>query len=496
MAETTITTLPGQRSDGADRRLPVELPALVILWCREQPERVGEVSLLELQRAGESLELGRGEDPKARRAVWLRHRPSGSSVMPAMSSPRLSRRQLELRMTAEGEIEVENVGRIGLIHRRAGASEPGRSVTGCRVAPFDILELEGELLLLVTSRPQNFSWFGADKAPKFEFGKADANGLVGESSAAWTLRERIAFCAARDPHVLVHGQSGVGKELVAQALHRGSSRAGKPLVSRNAATIPEGLADAELFGNAKNYPHAGLPERPGLIGEAHQSTLFLDEFGELPEAVQARLLRVMDAGEYQRLGETRARHSDFRLIGATNRPAVALKHDVLARFALRLEIPGLNERREDIPLVAAHLLRRFGERDPLIAQRFFPSGDVKASPRFTIELVTALVQHHYTTHVRELEAGLWAALSDARGSFIEASPAFCAMFESASGADPKRAPALTPEAIQACLDRHGGQQEPAWRELGLSSRHVLTRLVRRYNLEVRGRGGSTASNGE
>ena len=102
--------------------------------------------------------------------------------------------------------------------------------------------------------------------------------MVGESLAIGELRHCIFAAAPHPAHVLILGESGSGKELVARAIHARSSRGKRPIVARNAATIPEGLADAELFGNVRNYPNPGMPERPGLIGEAHQSTLFLDEF--------------------------------------------------------------------------------------------------------------------------------------------------------------------------------------------------------------------------
>src|SRR5262249_46286359 len=153
----------------------------------------------------------------------------------------------------------------------------------------------------------------------FPFGRADADGFVGESPAAWDLRDRLAFIGPQAGHVLLVGESGVGKELAARALHARSRRSRRPLVSRNAATLPEALIDAELFGHARDYPNAGMPERAGLVGEADGGTLFLDEIGELPEARQAHLLRLLDGGEYQRLGDPRVRRADVRFIAATNR---------------------------------------------------------------------------------------------------------------------------------------------------------------------------------
>src|SRR5262249_13648433 len=153
-----------------------------------------------------------------------------------------------------------------------------------------------QMVLLCVRRP---AWItGTPTVREFSFGDVDEHGLVGESPAIWELRARIAFIGPRPGHVFIHGESGAGKELVARAIHASSPRAVRPLVARNAATIPEGLIDAELFGNLRNYPHAGMAERPGLIGEADGGTLFLDELAELPVPLQAHLLRVLDGGEY------------------------------------------------------------------------------------------------------------------------------------------------------------------------------------------------------
>src|SRR5581483_3361135 len=140
---------------------------------------------------------------------------------------------------------------------------------------------------------------------------------------------------------------------VARAVHDSSTRADKPLVARNAATFPEGLVDAELFGHARNYPNAGMPERPGILGQAAGGTVFLDEISELPVALQTHLLRVLDRGEYQRLGDSASRVADVRFIAATNRPE-GLRPDLAARFKLRIPLPTLAQRAEDIPLIAAN----------------------------------------------------------------------------------------------------------------------------------------------
>lgn len=463
--------------------------AFVLVWSRDEPERVGEVALVPGGHAGVAVVMGRAEaspEDSLPRAEWIRQRPGRVTPTGPLRSPRISRDQLRIEAGAH-ELRVVNIGRCPMLHN-------GHVVNDCAVVPGDLIELKQQALLLCTNRPLSLPAFApvSTPPPLHPFGEPDAHGLVGESAAAWELRERIHFVAPRTAHVLIRGASGTGKELVAQAVHALSARGRRPMISRNAATFPETLIDAELFGNARNYPNPGMPERPGLVGDADGSTLFLDEFGELPSAMQAHLLRVLDSGEYQRLGESRPRRADFRLIAATNRPDSYLKEDVLARLRIRVEVPDLNDRREDIPLVTRHLLRRIARNDMELARRYFPDGDTRKEPRISPALVSALVQRRYSTHVRELEGLLWRAMSEGRGEWLDVwegfppapTPETEGERPAPQGVDPL---SVSPEAIQACLDKHEGRQEPVWRELGFSSRHVLTRLVKRYGLNVRGR---------
>ncbi|MEZ4294184.1 MAG: sigma 54-interacting transcriptional regulator [Polyangiaceae bacterium] len=388
--------------------------ALVVLWCRDDPARTGETLSIP---AGGPFVFGRGDASTEQKRVGLTHqRPGAAEPTGPLLCPRISRSQLRLSRTESGLLTVESIGQCALLH-------DGVEKKQCSPSPGDLVELRNELLFLAVLRPpQPPRARGVTGILSVPFATADASGILGESPAIWALRAEIAAVARLDAHVLVLGPSGSGKELVARAVHRLSSRGKRPLVARNAATIPESLADAELFGNLKNYPNPGTPDRHGLVGEANGSSLFLDELGELPSAMQARLLRVLDEGEYQRLGETSARRTDLRLIAATNRPPEALKHDVLARFRTRLHVPDLNDRREDIPLLAAHLLRRHAGQDPTLAARFFPDGDLAAAPRLSPALVSALVKHVYTTHVRELDTLLVQAALESEGRYIDLTP--------------------------------------------------------------------------
>jgi DNA-binding NtrC family response regulator len=292
----------------------------------------------------------------------------------------------------------------------------------------------------------------------------------------------------------VRGPSGSGKELVASGLHRRSGRRGA-LVSRNATTLPPGLVDAELFGNVRGYPNPGMPARPGLVGAARDGTLFLDEVGDVPEEVQPHLLRLLDGGEYHSLGDHRSQAANLRVVAATHRPTATLRHDLLARFPLRIELSGLTERRADLPLLAAHLLRRIAAREPDLGVRFL---DPAGHPRLSAALVRQLLLHPWTTHARELEALLWSAMLASRGDELEPPPRVPA------GAAPWTEPAeptdwrqwigsrpedLPAAALIAALDAHDAHQERTAAALGLSSRYVLIRLLRRHGIPVVRRAG-------
>jgi two-component system nitrogen regulation response regulator GlnG/two-component system response regulator HydG len=433
--------------------------ALVVCWASE-PERVGQALFVPPTRKGTSYLFGRGDvepdDPHPR--VRFAAETGGEVVdRGAVSIPQISRRQLVFRAQGVEALEIENVGRCRMAHN-------GAECSSARAVPGDTIRLGGQLLFLCVARTILRSAMpgGYDDHP---FGQADSDGIVGESQPAWDLRRQIAFVAGEVGHVLISGASGTGKELVARAIHARSKRRAAPLLARNASTFPEGIIDAELFGNMRNYPNPGMVERQGLIGAADGSSFFLDEIAELPAPLQAHLLRVLDEGEYQRLGETAVRHSDFRLIAATNRPE-RLKHDFAARFRFTIEVPDLNARREDVPLLARHLLRD-KSREPL-----------------GLSTIEALVRRTYDTHTRELEGAIWRVLG---GQQIPAQPPLSVEARGAplprvkqpDAVDPKT---VTKETIEAAMEKHGGVIEQVWRALGLSSRHALNRLLAKHKL--------------
>jgi two-component system nitrogen regulation response regulator GlnG/two-component system response regulator HydG len=457
------TTIDGPARKRADEEEEAARLCFVLVWTAEENARLGEVLFPE-----DGAVFGRGpeEDDAEKRVMLIRQEPQRNVPAQPLESPFLSRRQLKFAVDGDA-VEVEAVGRRSL---RIADGE----MRAATIREGDVFEIDGIYAFHCTRRPAVLP-SGPAPAARLRFGHADEQAIVGESPAAWELRSTVAFFAKRNAHVLVTGPSGTGKELVARAIHRLSPRAKKELVSRNAATFPSGLIDAELFGNLPNYPNPGMPERPGLIGEAHGSTLFLDEIGELPTELQSHLLRVLDSGEYHRLGDPKRRVADFRLIAATNRAATELKEDVAARLGLRVHLPGLEERREDIPLIIRHLLARTAAKDPHIAERFFAGEE----PRVDVALIRALILHDYSTHIRELEGLLWRSVSTSRGDTLALTKDVASALKLVERRGPREVGA---EEIRAALAKHNGVKDKVWRELGLPSRHVLHRLMKKLNL--------------
>lgn len=376
-------------------------------------------------------------------------------------------------------IEFSNVG-------RSQVSVNGRKLDSGHIHPGDLLQVGRQMLLLCCKRP---AWEEPlESFPGFGFADADLGGFIGESAVAWNIRRQTAAAARDFGHVLITGASGTGKELVARSIHALSERAARPLVTRNAATFPEGLVDAELFGNAKNYPNSGMMDRPGLIGEAHQSTLFLDEIGELPASMQSHLLRVLDSGEYQRLGDSGARRADIRVIAATNRDITHLKHDFLARFRIRLHLPDLNARREDVPLIARALALQ-SIPEVFSAQTDGEPVEPNSDP-VGLSLTARLLNHRYRANVRELDRLLRDAMLGVNADLGEdAQPKSSEAALEVGLGDQTRGPrvdptSITPEQIREALAANQGKQERVWRALGLSSRYALWRLMKKHNISA------------
>jgi transcriptional regulator with PAS, ATPase and Fis domain len=195
--------------------------------------------------------------------------------------------------------------------------------------------------------------------------------MIGRSPAMQEVFRLIQRAGPSEKAILIQGESGTGKELVARALHRASRRAAKPMVVINCAALPETLLESELFGHEKGAFTGAVAAKPGLFEVADGGTLFIDEIGELPGSLQAKLLRVLEDGSLRRIGSLKERRVDVRLLAATNRNLAhevengRFREDLFYRInVMSLELPPLRERTGDVPLLVAHLLGPGWEIDP------------------------------------------------------------------------------------------------------------------------------------
>ena len=312
------------------------------------------------------------------------------------------------------------------------------------------------------------------------------SGIVGRSpilATALALAEKVA----RHPStVLVTGESGTGKELVARYIHRASPRAAMPFVAVNCGAIPESLLESELFGHARGAFTGATSERDGLFAEADGGTLFLDELGELPMPLQVKLLRALQEGEVRRVGDSVARTVDVRLVAATARDLEAdvaegrFRADLYYRVnVVRIHLPALRERTEDVPELVRHFIDRFNRRLML---------DIAGA---TPAAMRALMEYPWPGNVRELENVIERAmvLTEQAQLGIEqldglVAPASTGANGAASPLDlsvKRRTEALERVLIADALERTRGNRTRAAKLLDLSHRALLYK-IREYGI--------------
>jgi len=328
----------------------------------------------------------------------------------------------------------------------------------------------------------------------------DADCMIGRSSVFLATLEAMKLAARSDAPVLLQGETGTGKELAAKFIHEQSSRAARPLMTLDCTVLTEALAESELFGHERGAFTGSVGDRQGLFKLADGGTLFLDEIGELPKALQTKLLRVLESGEFRRVGGNRTIRCDVRIICATNRDLrgeVAdgnFRQDLYFRLAcLTVQIPALRERREDIPDLAEMLLKRI--------QR--PGQPLR---RVSAEALKVLQRYDFPGNIRELKNVLQAASAHTDGPVIGADPvarltsgvsgpaskgevADVAPGGDAVGGDSQAANAREGSALQELerahleqlVERYAGDRAAIARSLGVSVRTVYRKL-NRYGL--------------
>jgi DNA-binding NtrC family response regulator len=301
--------------------------------------------------------------------------------------------------------------------------------------------------------------------------------LIATSPAMQPVLALIARIGPSDANVLITGEHGTGKDVVARALHAVSPRSEKPLVTVNLGGLAEGVFASELFGHVKGAFTDARADRLGRFEMADRGTLFLDEIANVPPSEQAKLLRVIETGELARVGESRARNVDVRILSATNADLAAevesgrFREDLLFRLnTVRIHLPPLRERREDIPVLANHFLGLYASR-----YRKSLNGFDAAAGR-------ALLSHPWPGNVRELAHVVERAVLMATGDEIRAADLGLAEAQDRRAALEE----LTIEEvekilIQKALQRHDGNVSQAARALGIS-RSAFYRRLQKYNL--------------
>jgi transcriptional regulator with GAF, ATPase, and Fis domain len=288
-----------------------------------------------------------------------------------------------------------------------------------------------------------------------------ANDLVGDSAALRKVQQQIELVAPTDATVLITGESGTGKELVARAVHARSRRANRPLITVNCGAVPEPLFESEFFGHVKGAFTGALRDKAGRFELADQGTLFLDEIGEVPLPMQAKLLRILQEKEVERVGDSRPRKINVRMVAATNRDLKAeveagrFRQDLFYRLSVfPIENPPLRDRREDIPRLAEHFIRTTAQRMN------------RKPPKLTQAAARELSAHDWPGNVRELQNAVERAVILAQGGPLHFDPpAFARPVPAAPRQNTVDAPLITRqelkdrerESIVNALARTGGK---------------------------------------
>jgi DNA-binding NtrC family response regulator len=301
--------------------------------------------------------------------------------------------------------------------------------------------------------------------------------LIADSAVMKPVLQIIAQIGPSNANVLITGEHGTGKEVIANTLHALSPRSRKAMITVNTGAIPEGIFESELFGHVKGAFTDAKTDRVGRFELADNGTLFLDEIANVPLSQQAKLLRVLETGEMERVGSSMTRRVDVRVISATNSNleeevnAGRFREDLLFRLnTIEIHLPALRDRREDIPLLAMHFLRQYTQRYRKDVRGFEPAA------------LQALLSHPWPGNVRELDHAVERAVLMSTGEQIRAGDlALRAPRESTSNLDQMSLEDVEAFLIKKALARFGGNISQAAEALGLS-RSALYRRLEKYGL--------------
>jgi transcriptional regulator with GAF, ATPase, and Fis domain len=348
-----------------------EQPSDVTTQVMDQPAKLEYPRIEMVVTEGPDMGLRRALDP-----AGMRIGTAASNEFP-LKDRTVSRFHCEVRIAG-------NVARLVDSGSTNGTFVDGVRVRDAELSAGSKVRLGATVLSVFASGERAL----VDLSPRHSFG--DVLGVSVEMRRLYAILEKIA---PTDTTILIQGETGAGKELVARAIHDSSARANQPFVVVDCGAIAENLIESELFGHVRGAFSGAVSDRRGLFEEADGGTLFLDEIGELPPALQPKLLRVLERFEVRRVGSNTSKRVDVRIVAATNRPlaenvnAGTFREDLYYRIAVvELLLPPLRARREDIPLLAQHFFRRY-------------AGDKESMPK---ELLSSLSSRAWPGNVREL----------------------------------------------------------------------------------------------
>jgi DNA-binding NtrC family response regulator len=439
----------------------------------EDEEKLRRV--IELQLRAEGFEV----DQAGAAEEALRLAPSADVILtdlrlPGMDGLELLARLREQRLTAP----VIVMTAFGSIEKAVEAMKAGAENFVPKPFSLDhLVAVVNRALANRALREENLQ-LKAELNSRYQFGN-----IVGRSPAMREIFSTVERVAPTRATVLLCGESGVGKDMIARAIHQHSPRSDKPFVKINCTAIPENLMESELFGYEKGAFTGATTTKPGKFEQADTGTVFLDEIGDVPAAVQVKLLRILQEREFERLGSNKTRHIDVRVIAATNvdlREALeqgTFREDLYYRLnVLPINVPPLRERKEDIPFLVEHFVKKLGKDLGSRVESVAP------------EAIERLLQYHWPGNVRELENVIERSMVLASGTRLQASDI---RLETEHRARPAASNGgFLPEGlsleqyeqqlIREALRRANGNKSQAARLLG------LTRNALRYRLSQMG----------
>jgi Nif-specific regulatory protein len=512
------------------RRLELdELIPYVLERCREILHANGfSVLLLDAERNELYFPFVSEGDPEAARQLAALRIPADRGVAGAVlqsgrseligdvrRDPRFYGGVDEKTGTATGSLMaaplISGENRLGVVESVRRSGEP----------PFSAADMElfERLAASIAIAVENAGRFGAVKAEvaaaraevgalRRELARNDRfSDIIAVSPAMAEVFSLMESAAMSGISVLIEGDTGTGKELVAHAIHRASTRANAPFIAVNCAALPETLLESELFGRRRGAFTGAVDDQPGLFKAASGGVIFLDEIGEMPVPMQAKLLRVLQDGEVTPLGDTRPHRVDVRVLAATNRglreavEARSFRQDLYYRLAaFRIRLPGLRERREDIPLMCAKFLEAAGKRHQRRLNGFEPEvielltradwpGNVRQLEN-EVERAVAVARDGETIAMRHLSPELRGATPSTNRDGIAAAPDGAGQRSVARARDtasPSSMPLLAARAafekryIAEALAEHGGNVSQTAVVLGVS-RVTLQKKMKEYSL--------------